>query len=87
MTKAECVLPDLGFKRVPERDMQDKKHDGSSFTIRVWKALINGHFWTIHCDSYYGRSIVFCDEMNYGDYEYRYKRLAGLVAHNSRYSP
>ena len=76
MTKAECIIPDLGFVRCPEKDMNEEKHDGSSYTIRVWEK----EKWTIWCDSYYGRTIVFFAGKRLRDYAADYEKIATLVA-------
>ena len=79
MTKAECVCEKFGFKRLPERDFTSPKHDGSRYTIRVWEALIDGVFLGLHCDNYYGRSMLYVGEKVVGDIESRYDELGKIL--------
>ena len=78
MTKAECVCEPF-FTRHIECDMQEEKHDGSFYTIRVWKAEYNGVKFNLHCDNYYGRSVLFVNGKRYGDIEVDYESLNAIV--------
>ena len=79
MTKTECVTDEFGFKRVRMNDFQEEKHDGSFYTVRVLEAVIEGVKFTLHCDNYYGRAILFYNGQKYGDIEQNYDRLKDIL--------
>ncbi len=79
MTKMECIIGDLGFVRYPSGDKTEKKHDGSSYEIRHYRADIEGNIWTCDCDSYYGRAILSVNGKRLGDYESRYEHISAIV--------
>lgn len=79
MTKVECICENFGFVRVPELDWQEEKHNGSLYTIRVWKSQYDGVWFALHCDNYYGRSVLFDNGKRFADIEQRYDQLGEFL--------
>ncbi len=79
MTKGECVLMDCGFNRVPNEDMTEKKHDGSNYAIRVYRAEMNGNIYRALCESYYGSTKLYRDGKYMGDFEYVYEDIPRVL--------
>lgn len=80
MTKAEWIACDIGFIRDYAADIEKKKHDGRSYTVRVFKLEKNGNRFLLECDSYYGYSVLYRNGNKYGDIECRYEDLPNIVA-------
>lgn len=78
MTKAECVC-EKWFSRAYDCDFEEEKHDGSLYAVRVWKAEIEGVKFDLHCDNYYGRSILFDNGKRYADIEQRYDQMEDIL--------
>lgn len=79
MTKAEWVASDLGFERDWASEYQEKKHDGSSYIVRVYRLKTNSHTFRLECDNYYGRSKLYRDGIYQGDIEFVYETLPLLI--------
>lgn len=79
MTKGECILMEMNFERDYSSDREEKKHDGSSYTVRVYRADYSGNYWKAECDSYYGRTMLFVNGKFVGEYETRYEQIRSLI--------
>lgn len=79
MTKAECIIEDLGFRRNTRADYYLPKHNGAAYIVRVWALKIEDSDFEIHCDNYYGRSVLYQNGNRLGDYEVIYEEIPRVV--------
>lgn len=78
MTKAESFIYNSpNWKRNPTKDYTKQKHNGDDYNVRVYE---HAELWELHCDNYYGRSMLYYDGRIVRDVEREYDTaLARLV--------
>lgn len=79
MTKAESKIWNSPHWTC-ERRVLAHRHDGTHYYINVYKARIDGDYYELQCDSYYGDSILTKNGENPQNIEINYDTaLEGLI--------